>query len=228
MPTLENIKRILNCANNPAGNYLLGANFPDTQVNVDIRIGNVPPGGRQINSSPRYQNYVTVAVFSYRKYRSKTFQPLGPWLRSQLKTRNIEFVTIQSNPKNDEGNIAYKSFVGDWADDNSKVCQSLRDYLDVLRETLGSVDSVQKVTDYNSDNPEEIKDYIRARFEHGIANPDSEDETEHRHEPTDSDMNTENQSLLGSNLQIIYFGAPGTGKSHKLNVCNKSDLSLKF
>ena len=214
MPTLQDIKRILNCADNPTRNYLRGATFSGTQANVDIRIGNVLQGGKQINSSQKYQDYVTVAVYSWRKYDVNSFQPLGPWFRFQLQDRKIDFVITQSNPDSHEGIVAYKSFTGDWSDDNSPVCQDLRNYISVLREILGSDTSVNQLNEYNSKNKETINDYIRRRFQHNMANENPNAETTNRSDSTKADMNTEIQTLLKSNLQIILTGAPGTGKTY--------------
>ena len=214
MATLQDIKRILNCADNPTGNYLRGATFSDAQANVDIRIGNVPQGGKQINSSQRYQDYVTVAVYSWRKFEINSFQPLGPWFRSQLKARNIDFVTTPANPEKHEGIVVYKSFTGDWSDNNSAVCRDLRNYISVLREILGSDAAVNQLIDYNSRNRAEINDYIRKRFENNMENANTNAETTHRYESTEADMNTEIKNLLSSNLQIILTGAPGTGKTY--------------
>ena len=149
-------------------------------------------------------------------------QVIGPWFRALLSNNGFAEADYQvrTNRQNAavEGHVADFYLGIDWenptTDDFSRI-RELYKRLQKFQEEVWPDDEGERnrqIQEYNREHRDDIRAYIAERTRSSgngdlqTANSDSNDSADKTQEESDE--------FLSRNL--IYFGAPGTGKSHKL------------
>lgn len=145
---------------------------------------------------------------------------MGPWIYNELERKGIVFEQSATKTAKREAMIAKLVLDIDWQNWNTlpkKKKKSVKDAYESVKnfmQDLSNSDVKGSVKKYNSEHLDEIQDYQQRRFKiNGDAGKDKGDDTKHenvkRDQSSPPDDNPHN---------LIYFGAPGTGKSFKLKV----------
>ena len=177
----------------------------------------------------------TIGIQFYSSCELNNVQDLnGPWLTSKLlnkfnNTTDIKVISTDrkiTKPIRNEGRIAQVSFSTTWDNTDDKAIIDFVDQLATFLVDFGNTESIKKEkVDYNNKSVF-VKGYAERRRKSGSGLSKEEIQEINRNDSgtqpaANTNLPTPSPEPKGDDdnpRNLIYFGAPGTGKSYKLKV----------